>query len=88
MHTHGLPIHEWLVGKRREGAQLPWQHILEPTRPCYRGSSSRLLAGGGCSGPQPRTKAPGGFMTAQESGPHRDREEEGGLESELVQGPR
>ena len=28
--THRLPIHEWLVGKRQEGARLPWQHILEP----------------------------------------------------------
>lgn len=28
--THRLPVHEWLVGKRQEGARLPWQHILEP----------------------------------------------------------
>lgn len=47
MHTHRLPSDEWLVGKRREGARLPWQHILGPDQASLARLIWQLSASGG-----------------------------------------
>lgn len=47
MHTHRLPSDEWLVGKRREGARLPWQHILGPDQALLALVIWQLSASGG-----------------------------------------